>query len=310
MPILEAENVQTVHTLLTPFRVLIRIIEAIVGVVVLIGWFLLVGFGWIFNVGEYSLENRQEKVCDPAAYFNFCNQDWGYYNAEDSGSYVYRLDFSRSGQDEGGYGLADPYTKDWVSGNTGSGRPYDPLPGDLDTAPRKWVNWQGRNGFFERSDDSFRRKSARLRTALRDAEAATSRIRSAVAFARYGGRGYESPAQVLAIRLPHAPVLLVRYVRLPAGTSEIESNSEGISGFCIVGTCDPAGVDLHFYLTKYADILDRTPPLSPHQTDAVATLEETTTEAFWLQAAHDNGVQDDALIRSLWQQFNAERKSN
>ncbi len=104
-------------------------------------------------------------------------------------------------------------------------------------------------------------------------------------------------------------VLLVRYVRLPAGTSEIKYNPVGKSGFCVVSECDPDGVDLRFYLTRYGDFLDRIPPLSPHQLDAIAAVERMTTEEF-LQSAHENGVHDDALIHTIGQTYNAERKSN
>lgn len=307
--ILEAENAQTLHTLLTPFRLLIQVIQIMVGTVILIGFVTFTFAGWIFNGGEYSLENRRERVCDPAAYLSPCNLPWYYYNGEDSGSYVYRLDFTHSGSDNG-YGLAASYDKTQISENTGPSPAYEALPGDFDTTPRKWINLHGTEGFFERSDDSFRRKSARMRIALRDADNAVSRARSAVAFVKYGGTGRESAAQDHAIRLPHAPVLLVRYVRLPHGTSEIEYSAEGISGYCLVGQCDADGSDLRFYLTKYRDILDKMPPLAPHQLDAITALERTTTEGFWLEAAHDNGVHDDALIRSLWEHYNAERESN
>src|SRR5579871_6135660 len=67
------ENAEVEHTLLTPFRWLIGLGKIIICIILALGWLLFTLCGWVFNVGQYSMENRREAVCDPHAYVLRCD---------------------------------------------------------------------------------------------------------------------------------------------------------------------------------------------------------------------------------------------
>jgi hypothetical protein len=69
-----SENAEVEHTMLTPFRWLMGLGKIIIYTLLLLSWFLYTLCGWVANVGEYSLENRREAVCDARAYLHLCNQ--------------------------------------------------------------------------------------------------------------------------------------------------------------------------------------------------------------------------------------------
>ena len=60
-----------------------------------------------------------------------------------------------------------------------------------------------------------------------------------------------------------------------------------ISGMCLQSEC--SSEDLNYFTTKYADLFDAAPPLSPHQVDAERALLATATDAFWVRTARENG---------------------
>jgi hypothetical protein len=74
-----------------------------------------------------------------------------------------------------------------------------------------------------------------------------------------------------------------------------------ITGMCLIDQCgeNTPSEDLTYKVTWMGDLLDEDPPLSEGQAAAVKALEYVGTDAFWLQAAHRNGIYDDAKLLRL-----------
>ncbi len=76
--------------------------------------------------------------------------------------------------------------------------------------------------------------------------------------------------------------------------SEMQYVGGFISGMCLDQGC--GSDDLHYYVTKYADLFDTVPPLSPGQERAVVALNSLASPEYWLRVAHANGIRDDQRI--------------
>jgi hypothetical protein len=87
------------------------------------------------------------------------------------------------------------------------------------------------------------------------------------------------------IKLNHAPVIRMRTV------------GGDITGMCLERECTKKDYD--YFVTWYADIFAADPPLSKHQLAAVNALNDMSTNAFWMQAAHENGVHEDAEVLKM-----------
>jgi hypothetical protein len=103
------------------------------------------------------------------------------------------------------------------------------------------------------------------------------------------------------IVLKHAPTVMIRYAH---GV---------IAGVCLKGHCNYGGDDEQSNWSSWLSVTTsyRNDDLSPHigwfdtgtlsggQQKAVDAMNQMSTDAFWLQAAHDNGIQDDATVLRL-----------
>jgi hypothetical protein len=103
------------------------------------------------------------------------------------------------------------------------------------------------------------------------------------------------------IVLKHAPVVNIRYAH---GV---------IAGVCPKGHCNYGGDAEQSNWSSWLSVTTsyRNDDLSPHigwfdsgnlsdgQQKAVDAMNQMSTDAFWLQAAHDNGIQDDAQVLRL-----------
>jgi hypothetical protein len=170
-----AGNAEIEHTLLIPFCWMIRAGKAIMYTVLLAGWFVFTLFGWVVNVGEYSLENRREAICDARAYLNLCDTH------QFERAYVPTVaKWSRANNTDVTI-VRDAFRPNWDGGRVW----FNPLratsPEELDAAPKSWINLFGSRDFFKRSDGVFRRKSARMDCAIELGEVSTKRLRGLIA---------------------------------------------------------------------------------------------------------------------------------
>lgn len=263
-----SENAEVEHTLLTPFRWLIGAGKAIIYTLLLLSWFIFTLFGWVFNVGEYSLENRREAVCDARAYLSLC--DAHEFN-ETHPHEDHVLDLRSSGQ------FAEIATID----------PEERIP----TKP--WFNF-GDGEWFIRGNDVFRRKSIQMDEALHEGGSAGEALRYAIA----------TMMKVDQVRLPDAPEVVVRQGVIPADA--LYTKTYVTWGLCLKQECAADASDLNYALF-WGDVMWNRPALSEHQQHAVDALRKMNTLPFWLQEFHANGIQDDELIQKKFLQYQHDR---
>jgi hypothetical protein len=117
---------------------------------------------------------------------------------------------------------------------------------------------------------------------------------------RYGIRGLLAYLNVLAnVNLQHAPVVRFRYVGIDPGSADTDAahsiNLTEVWGMCLPAVCDGG---LGRGTTYKDDLFAAQAPLTDQQMLAEAAIMAMTTEAFWEQAARENGIID---IRSVAQ---------
>jgi hypothetical protein len=216
------------------------------------------------------------------------------------------------------------FTTNWIvgyGGNPGEGIPYCSVlmhPGRAatfyDASPGSWET---------RSDDALDRKSARMQRDYEIAAMMTAALRSTLThmklhrplsevFAnhsycdadqaahdpRYGARGTLAyRATLLAINLQHAPVLRFRYVGIDPVNADTDPqhsiNQTEVWGMCLPVVC--AG-GLGRGTTYKDDLFAPQAPLTGEQMLAETAILAMTTEAFWEQAAQENGIADMAAV--------------
>jgi hypothetical protein len=251
----------------------------------LLSWFIFTLVGWVFNVGEYSLENRREAVCDPRAYIRMCNQ-YEFDATHPHRDYEWDLgsnaDDSRVTLDESTYDNAVAHGASFSS----SGSPFEE---EKSGAAKPWFSFHATNGFFDRGNDVFRRKSAQMDSALLEGDAVRLRLLQAIRDAKHGSK----------VSLPDAPIIIVREGVMPANA--IGNQAPVTWGLCIKQECAANNADLPYALYG-GDVLWTRPALGEHQQHAVDALKNIDTLAFWLQEAHASGVYDDGMIRSQFEE--------
>lgn len=80
-----------------------------------------------------------------------------------------------------------------------------------------------------------------------------------------------------------------------------QSDDQMMTGICLKSECGES--DMKMYFDNDRDQSDPVPPLSPHQEHALDALTVLSTEAFWLRAAHANGIHDDRGVRNRLNQI-------
>jgi len=289
-----SENAEVEHTLLTPFRWLIGAGKAVIYAMLFLGWFTFTLVGWVVNVGEYSLENRREAVCDGRAYLHLCNQnEFDLTNPHRD----YELNLGRvlnDGQgdhadtrtlDDSTYANAIAHGASFSS----SGSPFDE---ENAGGAKPWFSFDATNGFFDRSDDVFRRKSVQMDAALLVGYGACDSLVKAIAETK--------SVPGTQVHLPDAPVLIVREGVMPANA--IGNQAPVTWGMCLEQECSANNADLPYAL-YWGDVLWTRPELGEHQQHAVNALRRMGTLDFWLQEARANGIQDDKAIQDAFSEF-------
>ena len=288
-----ADNASTEHMLLTPFRLMQRGGTVIIVIIFVTLWFGYTLFGWMVNVGEYSLESRREEACDARMYINLNNCDmsdrkpalvvaWSPANNDlDEGVRVV-IDGSREGYDENRLF-------------------FDPLhrtdKGEADPTPKPWINILGAGDVFERSTDVFRRKSAQMDLAIESAAYNAEELRSVIADIKH--------INSRSVALPGMPTVYVHRDHPVEGIPASDSTGNlsrfgGVTfGMCLVSECGIGDENLNYAL-YWGDVIWSKPYLSPLQQHAVNALNATETVDFWLQEAHANGIDDDTFIRQRY----------
>lgn len=281
-----SENAEVEHTLLTPFRWLIGLGKVIIYILLALGWLLFTQTGWVVNVGEYSLENRREAVCDPRAYALRCDAtEVSRFNEEhphedytwDSRQYV-----------ASDYGMSPDVHQVSDSSLVPAGL-GGMLSAEKHLTAKPWVSF-GESEFFARGNDVFRRKSAQMDEALTIGAQANRGLHAAIYWAKGGND--------VKVHLIDAPELAIRQGVIPAHA--IGGKDYVTWGMCLKQECAADGSDLNYALF-WGDVLWTRPALSEHQQHAVDALKNMDTLAFWLQEAHANGVYNDALIQEKFQ---------
>jgi hypothetical protein len=216
------------------------------------------------------------------------------------------------------------FTTNWIvgyGGNPGEGIPYCTVlmhPGPMATfynaTPGSWGT---------RSKDALDRKSARMQRDYEIAAMMTASLRSTLAHMklhrpmgevfdhhaycdadqaahdpRYGVRGTLAyRATLLAINLQHAPVVRFRWVGIDPDSADVSPqhsiNLAELWGMCLPAAC--AG-GLGRGTTYTADLFAHQAPLTDEQMLAEDAILEMTTEAFWAQAARENGITDMVTV--------------
>jgi hypothetical protein len=224
------------------------------------------------------------------------------------------------------------FTTTWLygwGGNPGEGIPYCTVlmhPGRAatfyDASPGSWAT---------RSNDALDRKSARMQRDYEIAAMMTASLRSTLAHMklhrpmsevfdhhaycdadsamhtdpkdpRYGMKGLLDYITVLMnINLQHAPVVRFRYVGIDPGSADTDAahsiNLTEVWGMCIPAVC--AG-GLGRGTTYKDDLFATQAPLTDDQMLAENAIMAMTTEAFWEQAARENGISDSATVAVAW----------
>jgi len=265
---------QTLRLLKTAFRAFLLIVLTI-----MICFFN--DFGWLVGLGSNGYLGRKN--------------DFEKYYGDSSGVAV---DFRSIGYHSGFDG--------YVGAMDLCGTPTDlvggPVYADDTTRMHASFNSLLDNNFYTRSHTSVERKIARINRAVVTASVAAVRLRVVIArlkqvqpagYAdddnRYCG-GYDPQKQydihsgdaAANVKLNHAPIVTLRH-----GVACLASyNGEG--------GCYPKA-------TFYADLFSVS--LAPEQEEAEAAMLNMGTEEFWLTAAHENGVHNDAAIRESVQAY-------
>lgn len=277
-----SENAEVEHALLSPFRWLIRAGKIIIYILLAISWLLFTLVGWVFNVGEYSMENRREAVCDARAYFQVCNP-YEFNSTHHPADFVWVT--SRISPDNSS-------VVKWIGGDPKTEFAPDQYnPGEMNPTPKPWINF-GDGDFFLRSDDVFRQKSAQMDRVIGNAAVSLDTLRYVIATANNIDKD-----QVIL----NTPNLVLRWGVLPGTQAGLSNDYYVVYGMCLQNECTPDGSDLNYYLTRW-DVLFKHPALSPHQKHAVAVLQQMDTLGFWLKEAQANGVHDDRMIRSRFEE--------
>ena len=295
-----ADNASTEHFLLTPFRLIQTGGKVIICIILFTAWFNFTVFGWVFNVGEYSLENRREAMCDPRAYVAIDS------NCEKGTHADYELNLNQVTvsytENSGERHTVDSYSaRDGVL-HLSSGFDFASMKDPNGNTPvwdaegdpyaKFWFSLSEPGTFFPRGDDVFRRKSREMDLALRAAEVSEKRLMIAISNAKH------VPFQLFL--MPDAPELEIRRGVVPKGA--LGGDSVVTRGMCIVSECganrdeDP-NLD---YVLYWGDVLWSNPSLSPVQQHAVDALMHMNTVEFWLKEAHANGVTDDEAIKTAF----------
>lgn len=333
-----AENAATEHMLLSPVRWFASFIKWSLLLTAVFGYYLWNNAGWIVNVGDHSQKERQAKIETIEAGlvdhgYNTVRPDYGDFKIDLShrseamnwdeshehpaDAWRYWLTWVRTDAD---YQMAAGITAHGIAGTIGDYPEVCALSLDSSNFDTNLHGWEGR------SDDSFRRKSARMYSAYANAAIMATVLRSTLTRLKlhedplngpnvsFAAGGYISAcnadpmdirqvskakyeqwvATSQSIHLNHAPVIELRYANLSAVVTYQGHETRGITGMCLANECSPD--DLMFSTTKSADLFDPNPPLSDHQANAVQALDALSTDAFWLAAAHDNGIHQDELV--------------
>ena len=283
-----SENAEVEHAILTPFRWMIGAGKALIYLLLITGWFLFTLLGWTVNVGEYSLENRREAICDSRAYLNLC--DTHQFDAEHVPAVV---KWSPANNTDVTI-VHDAYRPNWDGDRILFNPLQTPSQEELDAAPKPWINFFGDGDFFQRSDDVFRRKSARMDRAIELGATSTERLRIVIADVKHINRD--------RVRLTDTPVIELQEGTIPGRSTYFSPDYHVVYGMCLEDECAADGSDLNYYLA-WGDVLYKKPRLSEHQENAVRALMKLTTEEYWLQQAHQNSVHDDGTISNAFQDW-------
>lgn len=332
---IQRENEEVEHFLLSPIRFLMNFAKWAGLILVALVILAINEFGWIVDLGSRSERARIARA-------DYLQRQLHDFDHPDTSGYtdwaVYDIDFRRQPdptdpdidpenrfwddylpwnqadtQDHPGDNrTVKAFTTGWglADGMPHHGIPYcipSLRPGyaenSFDSAPDSWS---------KRSDDALDRKGARMYRDYETAALMTAALRSAIVHIKAGKAPVSAPAycpgtkEGAAIVLAHAPIVRIRYMAIDPSNADTDLghafNQAEIIGMCLPASCPDSLTDIHWGTTLYADLFAADAPLNAMQQEAERAMLAMTTEAFWEQAARDNGITDLTSIRTAHDQ--------